>query len=314
MNDIDLTDLLKDWPYEPGSVNVRLIRSREGRPIIQLRIDLGILQMEVEGRPDGARPDGFPSLLDFHLHELEAATAEGHAVGKETGSEPESNADSDESEMVSGTPMEMNEGEKEDEKGPAGEDFEISGGGRGDEDSDEEGDEKPVYSITTEECRAIREEAVQYYHRYIGLYALEEYDGVFDDATHNLQLIDLCRHYAKEDSDREAMEQLRLHTMMTRTRARAAGLSAAGRSKEAVEAIDHGLAEMGAFLESVGVSEDDFGGVGEIELLREMRDALIPKLPGSQKMELQERLKAALSAENYELAAILRDEIRMMHG
>jgi len=271
--------------------------------------------MEVEGRPDGAKPGGFPSLLDFHLHELEIATSGAHAGTEAEGSKPESNADSGESEMISGALTDANnENENESEWGTVGEEREVAEDGGGGEDSDEEGDEKPVYSITTEECRAIREEAVQYYHRYIGLYALEEYDAVYDDATHNLQLIDLCRYYAEEDSDREAMEQLRLHTMMTRTRARAAGLSAAGQSKEAVEAIDHGLAEMGAFLESVGVSEDDFGEVGEIELLREMRDALIPKLPGSQKMELQERLKAALSAENYELAAILRDEIRMMQG
>ena len=38
-----------------------------------------------------------------------------------------------------------------------------------------------------------------------------------------------------------------------------------------------------------------------------MRDALVPKLPSSQRVELQERLQAAIDAENYELAAILRD-------
>jgi protein-arginine kinase activator protein McsA len=43
-----------------------------------------------------------------------------------------------------------------------------------------------------------------------------------------------------------------------------------------------------------------------------MREALVPKLPASQRVELQQRLQAALDAENYELAAILRDELRMM--
>ena len=50
----------------------------------------------------------------------------------------------------------------------------------------------------------------------------------------------------------------------------------------------------------------------EVQLLRGMRDALIPKLPVSQRNELQERLRAALDSENYELAAILRDELRML--
>ncbi|MGZ5163775.1 MAG: hypothetical protein ACXWIT_25125, partial [Burkholderiales bacterium] len=33
-------------------------------------LDLGLLQMEVDGRPDGTRPYGFASLLDYHLEDL----------------------------------------------------------------------------------------------------------------------------------------------------------------------------------------------------------------------------------------------------
>ena len=36
------------------------------------------------------------------------------------------------------------------------------------------------------------------------------------------------------------------------------------------------------------------------------------KLPASQKNELRERLRVAVEQENYELAAILRDELRML--
>ena len=50
----------------------------------------------------------------------------------------------------------------------------------------------------------------------------------------------------------------------------------------------------------------------EIQLLRGMRDELMLKLPASQKYELRERLRQAVEQENYELAAILRDELRMM--
>jgi protein-arginine kinase activator protein McsA len=49
-----------------------------------------------------------------------------------------------------------------------------------------------------------------------------------------------------------------------------------------------------------------------VQLLRGMRDALVPKLPVSQRMELQERLRAAVDSENYELAAMLRDELRLL--
>ena len=50
----------------------------------------------------------------------------------------------------------------------------------------------------------------------------------------------------------------------------------------------------------------------EVEALRGMREALVPRLPVSQKSELRQRLQKALDQENYELAAILRDELRQI--
>jgi protein-arginine kinase activator protein McsA len=43
-----------------------------------------------------------------------------------------------------------------------------------------------------------------------------------------------------------------------------------------------------------------------------MREMLVPRLPSSQRAELEERLRAAIVSENYELAAILRNELRQM--
>lgn len=62
----DITPLLNGWNYDPGSVSARWIIGRDGRLRIQLRLDLGVLQMEPEGRPDGKRPRGHASLLDYH--------------------------------------------------------------------------------------------------------------------------------------------------------------------------------------------------------------------------------------------------------
>ncbi len=60
----DLDFLLNQWPYEPESLCARLIKAHDGRDLIQLRIDLGILQLETHGRPDGQRPQGHDTLLD----------------------------------------------------------------------------------------------------------------------------------------------------------------------------------------------------------------------------------------------------------
>lgn len=58
--------ILRDWPYEPGTVSARLVRARDGRNVVQMRIEMGVVQMEVDGRPDGSNPEGSETYLD-HL-------------------------------------------------------------------------------------------------------------------------------------------------------------------------------------------------------------------------------------------------------
>jgi hypothetical protein len=64
----DLSQILGDWQFRPDEVLVRIIPGNDGRGKVQLRVDLGILQMEMDGRPDGVRPEGFESWLDFYEH------------------------------------------------------------------------------------------------------------------------------------------------------------------------------------------------------------------------------------------------------
>lgn len=265
MSSSDITEILRSWPHQPGRINVRFVTGHDGRRLLQIRLDLGLLQLETTGRPDGHRPRpeglpealrsapegerGFESLLHLHLARREHWRS-------------------------------------------------VHGDVRG-------------FVLTGEECAALREEAVQYYHRYVGLLVLEDYPGVVRDTTRNLQVFDLCRDHAAEDGDRAVLEQFRPYVIMMRTRADAAQAVNGGSTKSAVAAIDRGLAEIREALEDAG-GGDRFDDSNEVQLLRGMREMLVPRLPVSQRSELQERLRAAIAAENYELAAILRDELRML--
>ncbi|HEV7281435.1 MAG TPA: UvrB/UvrC motif-containing protein [Pirellulaceae bacterium] len=57
--------ILKKWSYDPDKVRVRLVRGDDGRQVIQMRVDLGLLQLETTGRPDGLSFEGKRSFLDF---------------------------------------------------------------------------------------------------------------------------------------------------------------------------------------------------------------------------------------------------------
>ena len=70
LGNMDISPALQGWQYRPDRHNVRLIRGRDGKPKIQVRLDLGLLQMEVNGRPDGKRPHKSPTELHYHLQRL----------------------------------------------------------------------------------------------------------------------------------------------------------------------------------------------------------------------------------------------------
>lgn len=60
----DLTDLLREWPYD-SEENIRIVEADDGRSILQVRQPLGIEQYELDGRPDGARPEGHETIIEF---------------------------------------------------------------------------------------------------------------------------------------------------------------------------------------------------------------------------------------------------------
>jgi len=68
--DYDISRLLDHWDYQPGQVVVRKFKAKNGTEKIQLRVDLGLLQMNAEGRPDGKRPFGHVSLLEYYQARL----------------------------------------------------------------------------------------------------------------------------------------------------------------------------------------------------------------------------------------------------
>lgn len=86
---IDLHATLAEWPYDAEQISVRKIVGMDGAVRIQMRVELGVLQMEVEDRPDGFRPFGCDSLLEYHLNRLQAyearnATPLGYVLTPET--------------------------------------------------------------------------------------------------------------------------------------------------------------------------------------------------------------------------------------
>jgi hypothetical protein len=73
----DITPILVGWDHDPDDFQVRIVTGLDGRDKLQMRLDLGLLQMELSGRPDGHRPFGADSLLDYHEDRLGQFAADG---------------------------------------------------------------------------------------------------------------------------------------------------------------------------------------------------------------------------------------------
>lgn len=67
---LDIQAIIDGWEFRPNEISVRKILGQDGKWKVQLRLDLGILQMELYGRPDGTKPFGFESLLEYYKNNL----------------------------------------------------------------------------------------------------------------------------------------------------------------------------------------------------------------------------------------------------
>lgn len=73
---VDLRKLLTGWPYDPED-DARLVRGEDGRELLQVRTPLGLEQYELEGRPDGLRPHGKESALEYYWEQWKKAKSAG---------------------------------------------------------------------------------------------------------------------------------------------------------------------------------------------------------------------------------------------
>jgi hypothetical protein len=75
----DIDNALEGWEYKPGMVQARLVQAGNGRQIIQMRVDLGVLQIEASDRPDGTRPHGCPTYFEYLREQARISDRAGHA-------------------------------------------------------------------------------------------------------------------------------------------------------------------------------------------------------------------------------------------
>ena len=83
----DITRILREWDYDSENL-VRIIKADDGREVLQARQPLGIEQYELQGRPDGLRPEGKICYVDVYLDRVRVfrekhGSDDGFSISKE---------------------------------------------------------------------------------------------------------------------------------------------------------------------------------------------------------------------------------------
>ena len=190
----DITKVLQNWDYRLGRVDARRVKGDDGVDKLQLRIDLGLLQMNAQYRPDGKRPFGHPTLLDHFVNRLE--------------------------------------------------EFRKKHGGEDDD-----------FSINPDECAKLQQEAIQYHHRSICNFELEDFEAVERDTEHILELLDFVQDFAAQDDIGQSFQQFRPQTIMMQVRAVGTELIAENNYDAAIDEITNAIDDLNLFYTEMGREE-----------------------------------------------------------
>ncbi len=246
----DISALLDQWDYQPGQVVVRKFVGKDGQEKIQLRVDLGLLQMNAKGRPDGKRPFGRESLLEHYMDQVEKFKSE------------------------------HDNGDKE-------------------------------FRLSAEDCGRLQQEFIQYHHRYICLFQLEDFDGVIEDTERNLKVFNFVEKYAGSDDLAWSLQQFRPQCLMMRIRARGALALKTNNYNEVIRLVEAGLEEIRQFYRD-HERNDLVEQSGEIQSLEMWLNEIQSKRPLTAREKLESALNEAVKNEDYEKAAQFRDKLRKM--
>jgi hypothetical protein len=130
---LDLNTILKDWPYESGTVKVRKITGLDGREKLQLRVDLGVCKWKSPDDPMA----GVRTIANRSWSTIETRTGPNRKAR--------------------------------------------------------------LTSLAPEQCAELQQEGIQYYHRYLSLFQINDFEGVVRDTQRNLDLFS----FVNEHTDRE---------------------------------------------------------------------------------------------------------------
>jgi hypothetical protein len=164
------------------------------------------------------------------------------------------------------------------------------------------------FSLSPEDCSALRDEGFLVYNRYVLLFQINDFDRVIRDTEHNLRLCALLEEYCENTDDATPILQYKPYILRMHATAQAMSAVFSGNS-DAAEVVLTGAIEEIESMSEIDTPAFQFEKVRSLNYLKATRKQVEANKPTSVQ-SLEEELSRAVEEENYEKAALIRDRIR----
>ena len=124
------------------------------------------------------------------------------------------------------------------------------------------------FKLDSHDCERLRDEALQYYHRYVSFFEVEDYIQAERDSARNLRAIDLMKKYAERQDDALSQERYRPYVIMMNTRAKAFICVDNDDFIGAIDVIEEAIEKIIAFYRDNEFDESDISQSQELAVLK----------------------------------------------
>jgi len=169
------------------------------------------------------------------------------------------------------------------------------------------------FVLDSKDCERLANEGILFYHRYLVFFQIGEYALCARDTARNLRLLDFVTRFAARRENAESIEQYRPY--ITRMHIMSRALHRLEMDKDirsAIRRLEHGIRSIRDLPSLDGSSVFDVERDRSIKSLKDLIHQLQEQLPVSKKDLLKRAMEEAISREDYEKAASIRDQIRRL--
>lgn len=169
------------------------------------------------------------------------------------------------------------------------------------------------FTLSSEECSELFAEGMLYYYRYVNLFKMRDWARTIRDTERNLKLFDFVNQYAVRQEDQHYLEQWRPYVMRMCACAHAMSAMESGHFDKALAIIGEASLE----IQTLPVNKEAiyaFERERSLTALKTLARQIEKSKPISKLEQLEKKMRKAIDTQEFEKAAVLRDQIRALRN